>query len=148
MNYNNRNYGNRYSQSGNNYGNNYGNRYSQSGNNYRNNYQRQPKKRSGAKFQSMEGAPIINAWRVSRRQMWVLYARPYKNTKTVESKNGKDWVNLFVTITNRDTMQVINTSGMYDINAKRLYIKEHNLIVTNKGRGGYFGKHLSNSYDR
>lgn len=110
--------------------------------NNNNGYPKQPNKRSGAKFQVLEGANIVSAWRVQKGQMFSLYARPYKKTKRIESKNGKEWVNLFVTITNRSTLQVAKTSGLLDVQGKRLYIKEFNLIVTKGGRGGYFGRHL------
>lgn len=140
---------------------NYQNGYNRSDNGYnqqggyspayqpRNQYaQQRPKKRSGAKFQMINNAPIVSAWRVQKGQMYALYARPYKGTKTVESKNGKSWINLFVTVTNRSTMQITKTSGMLDVQNKRMYIKEFNLIVTNKGQGGYFGKHISQTYNK
>ena len=40
-------------------------------------------------------------------------------------------------------MQQKNTSALLDVEGKRLYLKEYNLIVTTGGRGGYFGKHMS-----
>lgn len=119
--------------------------------NNRNNYQqsRPQRKKSGCKITIKDGdVPIISGWRVSKRQMFKLYARPYKNTSVSTSKNGKEWMNLFVTITNLDTNQQQNCSGMYDIERQRLYIKDFNLIATTKGQGGYFGKHISTNYNR
>lgn len=107
--------------------------------------QPQPKKKhSGAKFKKMEdGSVVVSGWRLNKeRQMISLYARPYKKTKVTESKNGTKWANLFVTITNQSTLQQTNCSGLLDVNGKRLYIKEYNLIATQGGRGGYFGRHL------
>ena len=117
--------------------------------NYSPNYNRQrgynqaPKKKSGASFKNVEGgAIIVSAWRVSNRQLITLYARPYSKTQIIESKNGKKWANLFVTITNKTAMTSTNTSALLDIDKKRLYLKEFNMIVTNGGRGGYFGRHM------
>lgn len=104
--------------------------------------QQQVRKRSGAKIQFKDGAPIVSAWKKNRQGFYVLYARPYKNTKISESKNGKTWANLFVTITNRTTMEVRNYSGLFDMDKKRLYIKDLNMIVTTGGSGGYWGRHL------
>ena len=101
-----------------------------------------PKKHSGARFVTKEdGAQIVSGWNYSRSKgMVVLYARPFKNTHRVESKNGKIWVNLFVTIVYRKTGQIVKTGALLDVQAKRLYVKELNLIATSKGKGGYFGK--------
>ncbi len=118
------------------YGNNYG-----GGHNYQ--QQQQPKKKSGCKFTTKDGIIFVSAWKVQKGQLITMYARPYKNTKRVESKNGKEWLNYFVTITNKTTLQQTNTSAMFCPAEKRLFIKEFNLIATNGGRGGYFGKHIS-----
>lgn len=101
-----------------------------------------PKKHSGARFVTKEdGAQIVSAWNYSRSKgMVVLYARPFKNTHRVESKNGKIWVNLFATIVYRKTGQIAKTGALLDVQAKRLYVKELNMIATSKGKGGYFGK--------
>lgn len=101
------------------------------------------RKRSGAKIKIMEGNPVISAWRKNKSGFYVLYARPYKGTKDSSSKNGRNWLNLFVTITNRTTMQAQNCSGLYDVDRRRLYIKDLNLIVSEAGQGGYFGTHIS-----
>ena len=112
--------------------------------------QQAPKKRTGCSLKTMEdGSPIISGWRVSKGQMYSLYARPYKNTKKTKSKNGKEWMNLFVTIINKTTMQETSTSGMFDCDKKKLYIKDFNLIANPRApRGGYFGKHISSNYNR
>lgn len=133
------------------FGSNYGggfanNRYQQRGNSYNNGYQQRtsaPKKRSGAKFTEKDGAPIVSAWKKNSKGFYSLYARPCKSTKTTTSDNGKTWINLFVTITNQTTMDSRNTSGLYDPQRKRLYIKEFNQIVSTGGQGGYWGKHIS-----
>lgn len=104
--------------------------------------QRQQRKRSGAKIQIKDGAPLVSAWKKNKMGFYVLYARPYKNTKISESKNGKEWANLFVTITNRTTMETRNYSGLFDMDKQRLYIKELNMIVTKGGQGGYWGRHM------
>jgi hypothetical protein len=106
------------------------------------------RKRSGAKIKIIDGNPFVSAWRKNAKGFYALYARPYKGTKDISSKSGKNWLNLFVTITNRTTMQKQNCSGMYDVDRKRLYIKEFNQIVTLNGRGGYWGKHLGNNNNR
>ncbi|MFT4224340.1 hypothetical protein [Dysgonomonas sp.] len=117
-------------------------------NNYRNSGysrgygNRQPRKRSGAKIKMMDGNPVISAWRKNKSGFYSLYARPYKGTKDRSSKNGKNWMNLFVTITNRTTMQTHNCSGLFDVDRRRLYIKDLNMIVTEGGQGGYFGTHI------
>lgn len=108
----------------------------------------QVRKRSGASFGILskgtyEGKPYVSAWKKNKMGFYVLYARPYEGTKIKENKDGsKRWMNLFVTIANRDTMQTVNTSGMYDVDAKRLYIKDYNQIVSRGGKGGYWGIHI------
>lgn len=133
----------------NNYNSGYNNGYNRSYSNYSrgnnrsyNNYNRQPRKRSGAKIKMMDGNPVISAWRKNKSGFYTLYARPYKGTKDRSSKNGKNWLNLFVTITNRTSMQTHNCSGLFDVDRRRLYIKDLNMIVTEGGQGGYFGTHI------
>lgn len=118
------------------------NPYARGGNN-----PNQIRKRSGATFGVIKegdnkGKPYVSAWKKNKKGFYVLFARPYKKTRQTESSNGKRWQNLFVTITNRDTMQTVNTSGMYDVDAKRLYIKDYNQIVSRGGKGGYWGIHI------
>jgi len=108
----------------------------------------QSRKRSGAKIKMIEGNPFISAWRKNKQGFYVLYARPYKGTKDIQSKSGKNWLNLFVTIVNRTTMQETKCSGMYDVDRRRLYIKEFNLIVSTNGAKGYFGRHLGGNNRR
>lgn len=100
------------------------------------------KKHSGASFKMIDGNPIISAWKKNAQGFHKLYARPYKKTKRTTSANGKNWVNLFVTIHNLTAMTSSNFTGMYDADRRRLYIKDINQIVTTNGKGGYFGKHL------
>jgi len=127
----------------------YGNSYNNNGYNrsyrfsYSNNYRRTPRKKSGCKIQMIDGNPIVSAWKVSKGQLITLYARPYKGTKERESKSGKNWMNLFVTILNKTTMQETKTSGMFDLDRKRLILSDFNLICSTNGQGGYFGKHIS-----
>jgi len=125
----------------------YNNGYQQRGGYNRNqqqgNYNQQPKKKSGCSFTQKDGITFVSAWKAQKGQLITMYARPYKNTKCVTSKNGKEWLNYFVTITNKTTLQQTNTSGLFCPAEKRLFIKEYNLIATNGGKGGYFGKHIS-----
>lgn len=107
-----------------------------------------PPKRSGAKFGEKDGVMYVNAWKRNKRGFFTLFAWPYKTSKIKESEKGKEWISLFVTITNRDTMQISYTTGLYDIQRKRLYLKDLNQIVTRNGDGGYWGKHISRSYNR
>ncbi len=122
--------------------NNFNNRNNNNFNNTR------PPKRSGAKFGEKDGNLYVNAWKKSKKGFLTLFAWPYKKAKVVESGKGKEWLSMFVTITNKDNMQITRTSGMLDIQRKRLYLKEFNMIVTRNGNGGYFGKHISSSYNR
>lgn len=109
----------------------------------------QVKKHSGCTVTKTEdGAAIVTGWKASKGVLLSLYARPYKGTKTVVSKEGKKWQNLFVTIINKSNMQITKCSGLFDCDTKKLYIKELNLIANPKGgKGGYFGKHISSSYN-
>lgn len=101
------------------------------------------RKRSGCRVVERDGKVFVSAWRKNSKGFYSLYARPYSKTKEVQSGRGTTWLNLFVTIVNRDTMQVVKTSGMYDVEKQRLYIKEFNLIASARGGvGGYFGRHL------
>lgn len=119
--------------------------YYNSGRTYGGGYQKkQVRKRSGAKIKMIEGSPFISAWRKNRSGFYTLYARPCKNTKERKSENGKVWLNLFVTITNQTSMQTNNCSALYDVERRRLYLKDFNQIVTTNGSGGYWGVHISN----
>jgi hypothetical protein len=108
----------------------------------------QPKKHSGCTVTKTEkGDFLVSGWKLSKGQMISLYARPYKNTHITTSKEGKKWQNLFVTLVNKTTLQETKTSGLFDMDSKKLYIKSLNLIANPKGgRGGYFGKHISSNY--
>ena len=78
-----------------------------------------------------------------------LYARPYKGTKIITSKSGKRWANLFVTLTNTNTLVKTNMSGLLNLDNKKLYISEMNLVANPKApNGGYFGKQISKVYNR
>ena len=107
-----------------------------------------PPKLSGAKFGQKEENYYVNAWKKNKYGFFTLFAWPYNKSQVKESKSGKEWISLFVTITNRSNMNVTHTAGMYDIQRKRLYLKELNQIVTRNGAGGYWGKHISKSYNR
>ena len=106
-------------------------------------------KHSGCTMKMIDGkTPIISGWKSQSNGMLQLYARPYSGTKITESKTGKTWCNLFVTITNKLTMSVTKTSGLLDMDENKLYIKEFNLIANPKApNGGYFGKHISSKYN-
>lgn len=99
------------------------------------------KKHSGCRLKIIDGKPFLSAWNYSRsRGMVSMYARPYTKTRLIESQKGKQWLNLFVTITHKQTMQVVKTSGMYDVERKRLYLKEFNMVAS--ASTNYFGVHL------
>lgn len=99
-----------------------------------------------------DGAVICSGWKKTRQGLVKLYARPSKGTHESKSeKSGKRWLNLFVTITNTGTAQVLKTSGMYDVAAKKLHIKEFGWIGTLNGSGhtrsgkmayGYLGRNV------
>lgn len=128
----------------------YGNsQYGFNGGYSRGNYQsNRPRKKSGCRLiMKDKDTPIISAWKSQKNGLLALYARPYKGTKLSVSKSGKEWLNLFVTITNRQTHQVTKCSGLFDLQRQRLYLPEFNLIANPKApNGGYFGKHISKNY--
>lgn len=112
------------------------------GNSYRGGFNA-PRKRSGCKLCSKDGRIYLTAWRKNRSGFYTLFARDYKGTREITSQSGKVWYNLFVTITNRSTMEQRNYSGLYDASRKRLYIKDLNMIASvNGGQGGYWGQHI------
>lgn len=97
----------------------------------------QPRKHSGAKFVRVEEDTfVVSAWRVNnKKEMLVLYARPYKGTKAHNGKRGA-FLNYFVTITNKNNYSVVRTSGLYYPDDKRLLLPDYGEIVTANGRGG------------
>ncbi|WP_321426719.1 hypothetical protein [uncultured Bacteroides sp.] len=112
-------------------------------NSYNANNRGPAKKKSGATFKRCEdGTIVVSAWFVKARQLFSVYARPYKGTKEITSKSGKVWLNYFVTMTNKTTMQESKTSALFDAQGSRLYIKDFNIIATKGGRGGYCGTHI------
>lgn len=110
--------------------------------------QQRPRKKSGCRLILKDkDTPIISAWKSQKNGLLSLYARPYKGTRLSVSKSGKEWLNLFVTITNKQTQQITKCSGLFDLQRQRLYLPEFNLICNPKApNGGYFGKHISKNY--
>jgi len=89
----------------------------------------------------------VYGWNVSKeRGMISAVASPYKKAKVVESKSGKQWIAYVVKITNKRTLQTSFHNGMFDKSNNRVYIKDLNMVMSpSGGRGGYFGKHISNN---
>jgi hypothetical protein len=123
--------------------------------NYERNYERgyqndRPKKHSGCSIkQNEDGTYCVSGWKLADGCMVKLYARPYKGTKITTSKSGKRWANLFVTLTNTNTLVKTNMSGLLNLDNKKLYISEMNLVANPKApNGGYFGKQISKVYNR
>jgi hypothetical protein len=114
--------------------------------NYNQNQNQPKKKHTGCKFGSTkDGVPYISAWNASKsRGMISMIASPYKGTKTKKSKTGKTWENWFVKITMKNTMDIKNFSGLYNVDNQKLYIKDLNMVANPKApNGGYFGQHVS-----
>ena len=109
-----------------------------------------PKKHSGCSIkQNEDGTYCVSGWKLADGCMIKLYARPYKGTKVTTSKSGKRWANLFVTLTNTNTLVKTNMSGLLNLDNKKLYIGEMNLVANPKApNGGYFGKQISKVYNR
>ncbi len=128
--------------------NNYG-RTSYNGSNYRDN-NRSYKKKSGCRVTMKDtNVPIVSAWKKSKKGFVTLYARPYKNSQIRKFDDGKEYINLFVTITNKDTMQVTKTSGLFHFDTKKLYLPEFNLVANPRGgRGGYFGIRFTKEFHK
>jgi len=121
-------------------------------NNNNNNNQGGHVKKSGYSVMIKDGAPICSGWRKTRMGIQKLYARPWSKSREIVSKSKKRWVNLFVTLTT--DVGIINTSGMYNMDNQKLYIKDLNLVGSPKGGGqtssgkfsaGYFGKHMGST---
>jgi hypothetical protein len=104
-----------------------------------------PRKHTGCSKKIMpDGAVILSGWKKSKSGYVKMYARPYSKSKVRTSKTGKEWMNVFVTLTNVSTMQVTKTSGLLDMSNHKLYISELNLVANPSApNGGYFGKHIS-----
>lgn len=119
------------------------NGYGRKNNGYGRGYsQPQPRKRSGASFKvctdtkTGDSAMVVSAWRVNRRgELLVLYARPYEGTK-IHQKTRGEFLNYFVTITNKQNYSVVKTSGLLYEQSKRLLLPDFGEIVTDRGRGG------------
>ncbi len=119
----------------NNYGGNRGNRSFNPG-----------RKHSGCRLTVAKstGEQVLVGWNYSRgRGMISFIAASYSGTKTTTSGTGREWENWFVKITNKRTMQTTNHSGLWDLQRRRLLIKELNMVA-NPGapNGGYFGSHI------
>ncbi len=118
---------------------------------YKNKKEEDYKKRSGCRIVMKDkNTPILFGWRKKYKgAFFTFYARPYEKSKITTSKTGKTWINLFVTITNRNTFEVVKTSGLFCFETQRMYLKELNIIANPKANdGGYFGKHISKNYKR
>lgn len=94
-------------------------------------------KKSGAKFSLInkgrwKGADIINAWKKTKYGLMKLQATPYSD-EVVSSKNGRNYMKYIAVITHNYNQQ--KYTCLYDIDRKRLVIKDLGLIVTNNGSG-------------
>ena len=126
-----------------NYNNNYNRGYN---NNYRNNNnykQRTQKKHSGASFGYAHGdqeKPYIRGWKFDRRNgLRSFIASPYKGTKRIRSKSGREWENWVVKITLSNGQQILK-SGLYDVANRKVIIKDLGFVMNPKAKnGGYTG---------
>jgi hypothetical protein len=127
-----------------------GNRGGYNGGNHQSN-NRVVKKHSGCRQGiDKKSNPYLIGWNASRRRGMISFiAAPFSGTKEVKSKSGKTWQNWFVKITFKDSGEVKNFSGLYNVSNHKLYIKELNLVANPSAPGGgYFGKHISKVYNR
>jgi len=139
------------------YNNNNNNGYNNNNNGYNNNNNNNngnapvKKKHSGCKkHTATDGKGIfITGWNFSKDAGMVSFiAGPYKGTKRTISASGKHWENWFLKMTHKRTSTVTNHSAMYHVETGKLYLKELNKIANYKAKnGGYFGKHISKTYN-
>ncbi len=112
------------------------------GNNYNNQQPQNRFKKSGYKVKQMQdGSYVCSGWLKNKEGLWEFYARPYKGTHEVESKNGNKFLNLFVTVRNKQTFQEIKTSGLLNLTNKKLIMKDLKLLGTPAGGGMTRGGH-------
>ena len=114
--------------------------------------QGQPKKSSGCKIKiDSDGNCFVNAWKKNRRNgdFFTLSVHYFKRSKfkVRTSKSGKQWVFVIGNIC-KNGIENIPIAGLLDITGKRCYFKESNTIATTGGAGGYWGKHISKTYNR
>jgi hypothetical protein len=106
---------------------------------------RQKKKHSGCKIKMMpDGSPVLSAWNYSKAAgLMSVYARPYKRTEKHVSQSGNEYLNLFVTLTFKDQKRVVHTSGLFNLNTKKLIIRDYSLVCNPLApNGGYCGSFL------
>ena len=110
------------------------------------------KKRSGCRAQPVKTKAgreyiCVYGWNFSQdRGLIEAIASPTKNAKVAVSQSGKEWIPYVVKVTNKRTLQVSFVNGMFEKSSKRVYLKDLNMVMSpSGGRGGYFGRHISNS---
>lgn len=103
----------------------------------------QGKKRSGAKYihTSKNGNPCITAWNASKsRGLLSILVAPYKGTKVVHSKSGREWHVWMASVIFKKTGQKSLSPVLVDAAKHSCTIKELGLTI-NPGapNGGYCG---------
>jgi len=121
------------------------NDYRQNNNQNRGYQNNQPqKKHSGCKEVYKDGVfAYMNGWNYSKQRGLISFlAIKSKNSGEVHtSKSGKRWVQLFVRIFNKRTLQTVKCSGLYDLDTHKLILNEQGMVANPKApNGGYFGK--------
>ena len=106
----------------------------------------EPRKSSGCKIKiDSDGNCFVNAWKKQRRSGDFLtlsvhyFAKSKFRVRTSDS--GRQWVFVIGNVC-KNGVELIPITGLLDITNKRCYFRDHNMIATTKGQGGYWGKHL------
>lgn len=99
------------------------------------------KKKSGCKIGvSKNGRQYITGWNVSKERGYITFIANRANDIEYSSRGGKIWHRYVVNISIKRTMEKRVVSGLFDIDSKKLIIKELGMVANPKGgRGGYFG---------
>jgi len=113
-----------------------------------------PKKRSSAKYKRAEttrnGKPCVVGYKYSKRDRGIIkyIAAPYRATERRTSATGKDWENWIIALT-YPSGEVKTIPCLFDCDTHTVYVKSMNLIAKpSTPGGGYFGKHISKTYNK
>jgi hypothetical protein len=87
----------------------------------------------------------IRGWKYDKRNgLRSFLACPYSKTKTITSGTGKVWENWMVKVTLCDGQNLI-MGGMYDVQSRKVIIKDLGFVMNPKGgKGGYVGSFVNN----
>lgn len=89
-----------------------------------------------------KGEMFVRGWRVENRALVTIMARPFKGTKSGETKSGRKWENWMCIIEDKRTGVETISSGFYYPDDHSFHCEEKNwMILPAKNYCGHYSNH-------